>query len=285
MKEKKSLTLGIDIAVDMIGGVLIALGTYNFAAAANFPMVGINGIALIFYHIFGTPIGLMAIFLNIPIAIGCFKILGRSFFLRSIRTIVITSVIMDYIAPLFPVYEGDRLLAAICTGILSGLGFALIYMRNSSTGGVDFVMLSVKAKKPHISMGKITFVLDFIVVLIGTIVVSRDMDSLIYGIIITYLISIVLDKVMYGIDAGKLTLIITDFPERVAEKIDTLVGRGATFVKAEGSFSHEKKDIVMCACNNKQMFAIRNAVKEIDRHAFVIIMESNEVLGEGFKNH
>ena len=228
---------------------------------------------------------LMAIFLNIPIAIGCFKILGRSFFLRSIRTIVITSVIMDYIAPLFPVYEGDRLLAAICTGILSGLGFALIYMRNSSTGGVDFVMLSVKAKKPHISMGKITFVLDFIVVLIGTIVVSRDMDSLIYGIIITYLISIVLDKVMYGIDAGKLTLIITDFPERVAEKIDTLVGRGATFVKAEGSFSHEKKDIVMCACNNKQMFAIRNAVKEIDRHAFVIIMESNEVLGEGFKNH
>ena len=54
MKEKKSLTLGIDIAVDMIGGILIALGTYNFAAAANFPMVGINGIALIFYHIFGT---------------------------------------------------------------------------------------------------------------------------------------------------------------------------------------------------------------------------------------
>ena len=62
--------------------------------------------------------------LNIPIALLCFKVLGRQFFLRSVRTILITSFLMDYAAPLFPLYEGDRMLAAICTGILSGLGFA-----------------------------------------------------------------------------------------------------------------------------------------------------------------
>ena len=84
----------------------------------EFPMVGLNGIALIFYHLFGTPIGLVAMLLNVPIALACFKILGRKFFLRSLRTILITSIIMDYISPLFPIYEGDRMLAAICTGII-----------------------------------------------------------------------------------------------------------------------------------------------------------------------
>ena len=192
---------------------------------------------------------------------------------------------MDYVAPLFPVYEGDKLLAAVCTGVLSGLGFAFIYMRNSSTGGVDFIMLSIKAKKPHISLGKITFIIDFIVVLIGVVVVTRDIDSLIYGVIITYLLSVVVDKVMYGVDAGKLTMIITEYPREVAEKIDELVGRGATFIKAEGSYKEDEKKIVMCACNNKQMFIIKTAVKEIDPNAFVVIMESNEVLGEGFKAH
>ena len=258
----------IDISIDILGGVLIALATYNFAAASEFPVVGLNGIALIFYHLWGLPIGKVALLLNIPIALCCFRILGRDFFLRSLRTIIITSFLMDYAAPLFPVYQGDRMLAAICTGVLSGLGFALIYMRDSSTGGADFIMLTLKALNPHLTLGKIAFVMDALIVLLGTAIVSKDIDSLIYGI-----------------DAGKMTLIVTDYAKEVAQKIDKVTARGATFLKAEGSYSGENKDVVMCACNNKQMYIIRNAVKEIDPKAFIIIMESNEVLGEGFKPH
>lgn len=275
----------IDISIDILGGVLIALATYNFAAASEFPVVGLNGIALIFYHLWGLPIGKVALLLNIPIALCCFRILGRDFFLRSLRTIIITSFLMDYAAPLFPVYQGDRMLAAICTGVLSGLGFALIYMRDSSTGGADFIMLTLKALNPHLTLGKIAFVMDALIVLLGTAIVSKDIDSLIYGMIISFLLSTVVDKVMYGIDAGKMTLIVTDYAEEVAQKIDEVTARGATFLKAEGSYSGENKDVVMCACNNKQMYIIRNAVKEIDPKAFIIIMESNEVLGEGFKPH
>lgn len=275
----------LDLLVDALGGILIAVGAYNFAAASQFPMAGINGIALIFYHLFNLPIGRVAILLNIPIALFSFRILGKSFFLRSLRTILITSLIMDYVAPLLPVYQGDRMLSAICTGVFSGLGYALIYMRDSSTGGADFIMLSIKALHPHFSLGKIAFVMDAVIVLLGTLIVSRDIDSLIYGMIVTFLLSVVVDKVMYGIDAGKMTLIVTDYAREVARKIDEVTGRGATFLKAEGSYSHEEKDVVMCACNNKQMYSIRNAVREIDPDAFVIIMESNEVLGEGFKPH
>lgn len=275
----------IDILIDILGGIFIALGTYNFAAAAEFPMVGVNGIALIFYQLWGLPIGRSAMLLNIPIAVFCFKVLGRRFFLRSVRTILITSFLMDYAAPLFPVYEGDRMLAAICTGILSGLGFALIYMRDSSTGGADFIILSLKALHPHLTIGKISFAMDAVIVLLGVMIVSKDIDSLIYGIIISFLLSTMVDKVMYGISAGKLTLIVTEHSREVAEKIDQATGRGATFLKAQGSYSGEDKDVVMCACNNKQMYGIRSVVKEIDPDAFIIIMESNEVLGEGFKPH
>lgn len=274
----------IYILMDILGGILIALGTYNFAALAQFPMAGLNGIALIFYHLWGLPIGRTALLLNIPIALICFPILGRQYFLRSVRTIIITSVIMDYLAPLFPVYTGDRMLAAICAGVLSGLGYALIYMRETSTGGADFIMLSIKALKPHFSLGKITFIMDGLIVLLGTVMVSRDIDSLIYGMIITFLLSVVVDKVMYGIDAGKMTLIVTDQAQEVADMIDQVTGRGCTFLKGEGSYSKEEKAVVMCACNNKQMYSIRSSIKKIDPKAFIIIVESNEVVGEGFKS-
>ena len=121
MTKKQAQNLFIDILTDLAGGILIAVGVYNFAANAQFPMVGFNGIALIFYHLFGAPIGITAMLLNIPVAIACFRILGRQFFIRSIRTIILTSIIMDVVAPIFPVYHGDRMLAAICCGVLSWL--------------------------------------------------------------------------------------------------------------------------------------------------------------------
>ncbi len=72
---------------------------------------------------------------------------------------LLSSFIVDYVAPLFPVYQGDRLLAALCTGVFCGIGYAMIYTRNSSTGGADFIIMAVKALRPHLSMGNISFLL------------------------------------------------------------------------------------------------------------------------------
>ncbi len=118
--------VGYDIFVDILGGILAGVGIYSFAASAGFPLAGISGIALIFYRLFGVPIGLGTILLNIPIVLFSYKVLGRRFLLRSLQSIVISSLILDYVVPLFPVYDGNRMLAAVCTGVFSGLGYAVI---------------------------------------------------------------------------------------------------------------------------------------------------------------
>ncbi|HAX52391.1 YitT family protein [Muricomes intestini] len=272
-----------DIFIDVLGGILIGIGVYNFAANAAFPLAGISGIALIFYRLFGFPIGWVSMLLNVPIALACYKTLGKDFFVRSVRTVIITSLIIDYVAPLFPVYTGSRMLAALCTGIFSGLGYALIFMNNSSTGGMDFITVAIKVKRPHLTLGKIVFITDAVVVAIGGLI-FRDVDGTIYGFVITYLLSFVMDKIMYGIDSGKMTLIVTTKGQEVADKIDQYSGRGSTLLKGKGSYSGIEKEVVMCACSNKQMYAIRKMVKEVDPLAFTVIMESNEVVGEGFKD-
>ncbi|MEF9946115.1 MAG: YitT family protein [Lachnospiraceae bacterium] len=280
---KKWKETGIDLLVDVIGGMLIAVGIYNFAVKAAFPMTGFSGIALIFYHLFKLPIGTMTMVLNIPVVILCYRLLGRKFFLVSLKTMIISSILMDVVAPMLPVYTGNRMLAAICTGVLSGLGYAIIYMRNSSTGGADFIIMALKALKPHMSIGQIAFGIDFVIILLGG-VIYKEVDGVIYGLIVTFILSAVVDKVMYGIDAGKMTLIVTQHGEEVAGMIDEYSGRGSTLLRGVGSYSKEEKQVVMCACNNKQMYAIRKNVKEIDPNAFTVIMESNEVVGEGFKD-
>lgn len=276
---------GMDLLVDIAASVLIAVGIYNFALNADFPVAGFSGMAIILFHLFGLPVGAGTILLNIPAALFCYQFLGRTFFLKSVKTMLISSVFIDYIAPLFPVYDGDRLLAALCMGVLSGSGYAIVFMRGSSTGGQDFISMAVKTVKPHITLGIITFVLDTATIVLGSILVFQDIDGFIYGIIVTYLMAIVMDRILYGIDEGKMTLIVTEHGAEVAEAIDEYSGRGSTILEGIGSYSRQHKDVVMCACNNKQMYTIKKLIRRIDPKAFTIIVESNEVVGEGFKDN
>lgn len=282
--EKKSLIFLKEVMIDIIGGLFLAFAVYNFASNAGFPVAGISGVALIIYHLFGLPMGTMTIILNIPIIICCFHFLGKEFFIRSLKTMIISSFLIDYVAPLFPLFEGDRLLAAICTGVLQGLGFGIIYSNNTSTGGMDFIIMTIRKLKPYMSMGRITLMTDITVVGIGGLLLG-NFEGIIYGFILTYIVSMVIDKYMYGLDAGKVTFIVTEHGMDVAEKISDLTERGSTLLKAKGSYTNQDKDVVMCACNNKQMHLVQEAVKKVDRKAFLITMESNEVRGEGFKDH
>lgn len=283
MNQSKVKEIGLDILVDIIGGILMAVGIYNFAVAAEFPLTGFSGLALIIYHLWEIPIGMSTVLLNIPVAIVCYKLLGRQFFVRSLKSIVITSVIIDVIAPMFPIYTGDRMLAAICAGVLPGLGYAMVYMRNSSTGGTDFITMSIKALRPHLSIGKISFFLEMVVIAIGALTVFRDTEGIIFAMITNFLMSAVIDKTMYGVDAGKLAMVVTDHGQEVSAQIDHVLERGSTIIKGVGSYSKDNKEVVMCACNNKQMYQLRKLIKEVDKNAFLVIMESNEVVGEGFK--
>lgn len=283
MKKVKVKDWTLDILADLAGGMMIAVGIYNFALYANFPVAGFSGIAIILYHLIGLPIGIGTILLNVPVSIFCYKFLGREFFLRSVKSMVISSFLMDYVAPLFPAYSGERLLAALCMGVLCGLGYALIFMRDSSTGGQDFITVSIRKVHPHMTLGVLTMIFDSTTILLGTLIVFHEIDGLLYGIIVTFLMSTVMDHFMYGIYKGKMTFIVTRDGQKIVEEIDRISGRGATIIKGVGGYSLEEKDVVLCACNNKEMFRIKRRVHEIDPDAFTMIVESNEVVGEGFR--
>lgn len=285
MDKKKIKNITLDLAADIVGSFLIAVGIYNFATASEFPVTGITGIAQVLYIYFGLPIGTMTTIINIPIILACVRVLGVKFVLKSMKTLLISNFFMDVVAPLLPIYEGDLMLSSICMGLLAGLGYGLIFMRDSSTGGLDFISLTIRALKPHMSLGRIIVIVDCIVLLGCGLLLGGNVDKIIYGLIATYIVSVVVDKVMYGLDAGKVTLIVTEKGYEVAEKIHELTERGATLLKAVGSHTKSDKQVVMCACSYKQMHMVQKAVKEVDSTAFLVMMEANQVRGEGFKPH
>ena len=121
-----------------------------------------------------------------------------------------------------------------------------------------------------------------IIILLGGFLL-RDVDGIIYGMIVSFLLAIVVDKLMYGINSGKMTLVVTEHGKEICDVIDSCCGRGSTILQGQGGYRCDNKQVVMCVCNNKEMYLLQHAVKETDPASFMIILESNEVHGEGFR--
>lgn len=279
--KKKLLRFCNDVLFEIIGSLFIAFAIHNFALSAGFPMTGFSGISIILNRFFFVPIGLSTILLNIPVALLCYRLIGRLFLLKTLRCMIISSFFIDYVAPLFPSYDGMRLLAALVTGILGGAGYALIYMRGSSTGGSDFLLMALKSLKPHLRLGTITFLLDVGIILIGGLL-FRDFDGILYGMIVNYLFAVMVDKLFYGANAGKIAFIVTKHGKAVCKVIDTCSSRGSTILKAQGGYQQEEKQTVMVVSSSKQMYYILREVKKEDGEAFIILTEATEIHGKGF---
>lgn len=284
MSSERRKELLIDILMDALSGLCIGIALYNFAADAKFPLTGLTGIAMIFYQYWGWKIGIATIIMNIPLIIWAYKVLGKKFLLKSFKTMAIGTVMMDYVAPLIPKVAVDNLLLnALVVGVFTGLGYALVYMRNSSTGGADFIMMIIKAKHPHMSLGRIFFIVDVVIIVIDTAAYAHSFEALCYGFVISYVGSLVVDKVMISADAGMMCMIVTNKAEAIADAIDKAVERGTTIFTAKGGYKGDERQVLMCACSDKQMYQVNRVAKKIDVDAFIVIMESKAVYGEGFK--
>ena len=270
-----------NLLLQTLGCFISAAGIYSFAVAAEVPVTGIAGICAILYRLFGIPMGLSNVLINIPIILCTYKLLGKSFFIRSVYCMVLFAIFTDYLLPLMPVYQGDRLLATICGGVVGGIGDALIYMNNSSTGGLDFITMGIKARHPHLPFGNITFAAALAVILLNG-AVFQDVDSIIYGIMFNFIVSSVINKMMFGFSSSMLAMIVTDDARPPVRKLTAWRTAARRFAGSRG-YGGQPKDVVLCACSNKQLYEIEHAVQTIDPGCFIIMLQSNEVHGEGFR--
>ncbi len=277
--------LAFDIIFEIIGSLLFSIGIIAFAQNAEFAPGGVSGLSIVLNHIFPIiQVGTLTLILNIPIIIFSYRFVGRKFLLGTFRTMFIVFVCTDFIAPLFPPYSGEPLLAAIFSGVLTGSGLALVYMRNSSTGGTDFIMMSFKKVFPHLSLGQLMLWIDCVIILIGGVVFG-NIDAVLYGIITTVVCTFIIDKFIYGLGSGKMAVIVTTKGSEIAKEIAKTQDRGATLIKAMGTYSNTERQVLLCVANKNQMFAVHKTAYGIDPQAFIVITEAGEIFGEGFTPH
>ena len=274
----------IDYLVIAIGAFIFSFGIAMFTSPNNIAPGGVSGIGTMLNHLFNIPIGSVIIAVNIPLFIFSFKKFGRSFFKKSLFATFLTSSLIDVLPFILEKhYIYSPLLASIFGGVSIGVGVGIIFLRGGTTGGADILAKLIRLKYPHFSLGTLVFIIDAIIV-ISTLFVYGSIEALLYSTVSFFVTSRAVDAIIFGAARSKMLLIITTQPQEISKRIMNDIQHGVTLIPASGGYTKEEKTILLSVVRPNEVAEINKIVKEIDRSAFTIITESNEVFGYGFQS-
>ena len=246
---------------------------------------GLTGVAQIINRLIPAfPIGATVIVLNIPLFILGWKLIGGRLLVSSLYAMFLSSVFIDLLTPLYDWPAMEPLLGCIFGGLLVGLSLGLVFRQGATTGGTDLLARLLKLKLAWLPMGKLLMGIDLAVILAAAAVFGTLYAAL-YGLVALYVSTIVMDGVLYGLDTAKVAYIISDKNKEICGAIVRDMDRGVTILHGQGAYTGTEKDVLMCAFKQREIAAIRAAVKEIDPAAFLIVCNAHEVLGEGFRDY
>lgn len=273
----------LDMAAFMAGSALYSFSFCYFIEPNQISPGGITGIAAIINYVFSLPTGVMVFLLNLPVLIFGMKKIGGKFILKTIVVTIMISVMLDIFGIFVPEFSGDRLLAALFGGVLSGSGLALVMLRGATTGGVDVIAKIVRIKHPFLSMGRLILIMDGIVVLLAA-VCYRNIETALFTVIELFASSKVIDAVLYGSDKGRMLIIITNNGEEVSNRLFKEIKRGITLVPVKGGYLKKDRQMLICALRTQEAARAVATVKNTDPNAFTIVTLTGSILGYGFES-
>lgn len=279
--------------VMLVGAFIVACGFVFFITPYKIVPGGIYGVSIIIHHLTkgvfsfapdGLPVGAMGLILDIPITIIGIKILGKHFGVKSIFGLVATSVFIDTLTIVWgyePLVANDPLLSTLFGGVMFGFGLGLIFKSKGATGGTDTIAMII-TKYTRLPVGQLLIYIDSVVVLLGLIAFG-DWKIPLYSWIVIYITGRVIDSVVQGISYDKTVIIISDKYEEIRQIILKDLDRGGTYFLAEGMYGGKPKKVIYTNINRRQVADLIDFIKEIDPHAFLTIIDANEIIGHGFK--
>lgn len=271
----------------VIGYVYIVLGCIVGGAAYPLFLVpngiapgGLTGVATVLNYLFGAPVGVTSLLMNVPLFLMGYKLMGGSFAFRSMIATVLFSLLIDLFR--FPALTDDVLLASVYGAILLGVGLGLILRGGATTGGSDMIAKLVHHRMSFVSVGMILLFVDCTVIALAAFTMSTR--AALYSLICIFVSSKVIDLVLAGFGSAKMCFVVSAQSAEIASCIMKELDRGVTLLPAVGGYTGKETKALISVVDQKEVLAVKRIVREADARAFMFITDTHETLGEGFRS-
>lgn len=275
----------INYSLILVGSFILASGFVLFITPYKIVPGGVYGIAIIIHYILGTPVGLTALTMDIPLTLIGIRVLGPRFGYKTVVGFLLTAFFVDGITYLYgnePLVADEPLLSSIFGGVFLGLGLGLIFKAKATSGGTDIIAMII-GKYTKLPIGQLLIYVDSVIVLFG-LIIFQDWKIPLYSLIVIFITGKVIDTVLQGVSYDKTLFIISEKHDMIRDKIINDLNRGGTFIKGNGMYNGAEKTVIFTVVNRREMAMLQEFIHDVDPLAFVTVINANEILGEGFKS-
>ena len=272
-----------DFIMMTAGSVIMAISLYFFKSPNGFVTGGVGGLGIILGKYTTASMGLWLTMLNLALLILGFIVLGKSMGVRTIYCTLLYSGIVDLLEVVIPMekpFTDQPMLELVCAIFLTGVGQALIFYADASSGGTDILALILK-KHTSMDVGKAILVVDILISIASFF--AFGIKTGLFSVLGLLSMTFVIDIAMESFGSCKYFVIITDKPDEIINFILTEMDHGATLVKGEGVYTHNEKAMLHTVCRRREAIRLQRHIKRVDPQAFTIITTSSEIIGSGFR--
>jgi|TARA_R110002050_G_scaffold253376_2_gene391546 uncharacterized membrane-anchored protein YitT (DUF2179 family) len=265
----------------IIGSVFLALSVVGFFAPSELITGGTAGLALLIHYITNLTIGTIIILVNLPLILLGIKFLGKMFAVRTIITILLISIFIDFLTQIVHLkpFIIDNSLGAIFGGVFVGIGLAFI-IKGESTAGGSTILAKIISSKTELKPGQVILVIDFIIIF-SSLFILNDTGKVLWSIISIYITAKVIDVILTGNLNKKVVYLVTQKTDLFKELIRNELGPQGTIIRGDGLFDNEDKKMILIVVKVDKLQKLRELVKKNDPEGFLIITEATEMLGRG----
>ena len=267
----------------ILGSIIMALGLDLFLVPSQIAPGGISGLSTVLYYLTGVPVGVLIFIINIPIFVFGAKNFSRSYVLHSFLGLILLSVFTSFFESFKPI-TNDIILSSVFGGAFVGAGAGVVFRFGATTGGTDIVVMLLKKRFKGFSTGNFVALVDAVIVLIAGLV-FKTWETVLYSTLSLLVSSYMVDAIVEGVDYAKAVFIVSELPDEIAKSISDKLSRGTTCFMGYSPYTHNEKNTLLCVVRRFEISKLKNIIYETDKNAFVIVTDTKEVLGNGFKNY
>ena len=283
LKKNKFTTLAWEYLMITLGAAL-----YTFAWSCMFipngiASGGVTGAATIINFATGIPVYISYIVINAILLLMGFLILGKSFGLKTIYAIAISTVFLDLFAGMESCYLffDSKLLLVLVAALLESVGIALILEMGGSTGGTDIVALIINKFWP-VTIGRVYLICDLFIIASILLIPGKTVEDMVYGYVAMVVFSVMVDWVMLGRKSTWQVMVFSEEYQKIADYIIHNMNRGVTALNSVGWYTGNDKKVLLIIVRKRELHDLTRLIKAMDPKAFVSVSAASTVYGEGF---
>lgn len=280
---KPAIKIVKEYALLTLASVLIIISTWLFKYPNNFTFGGITGLSIVLSRIFEVPASTLNLVMNAVLLVIGVAVLGKGFAGKTFYVTILSTVglsALDKIYPITTPLTDEPVIELLFSVAIPAVASAILFNMDASSGGTDIVAMLLK-KHTTLEIGTAIFAVDIIITL--SAFVAFDFATGLYSVTGLMAKTLIMDGAIENMNLCKYFTIITTNPKPICDFIHHELHRSATIYKAEGAYSHTEKNIVLVVLKRSQAVRLRRFIKEIEPTAFMMITNSSEIIGKGFR--